>query len=565
MKFLLSALLAVPLVAGVSPDSRPGLKRVTQPGFDAGEQESVYQTDLFQGTNRKQEESSLNNSDLTYTWRNGKQEFQPLGAQRAGERGPLLLQDVHLVDTLATFNRERVPERVVHARGAGAHGFFEATTDFAENLSAAEVFKKGTRTSVTMRFSTVGGARGSADQARDPRGFSIKFRTKQGILDWVFNNTPVFFIRDPAKFPPFIHTQKTDPQTNERDWNTFWSWPAQFPEAMLQFIRLFSDLGTPYGFRHMHGWSGHTYKLVNDDGSWVYCRVGVFTDQGIKNFTDSEAAEKRGDNDAWATADLFGAIDEGNFPSWTVGIATMTQEQADAYPYDIFDLTKDWLEPNTTGYTSVTYNEVGRIVLTQNPDNYHAEVEQAHFSPGNIVPGWEPSNDPVLQSRLFAYNDAARYRIGVNTEDIPVNCPFSSVANFDRDGHLAVHGNQGSRKNFPAEYIDPINVIDRPDTVIEQELGDSTVHWQSTIDDNIDYEQPRQFYLSFSEGDKQNLYGNIAGTLVNVDNQEVFDNLMLQFGKVEPRLEQGIREAYEEEMKKEGKEKKKGRKSGKYH
>lgn len=216
-----------------------------------------YKTDLFEGTDLKQEQSTLNNSDLTYTQRNGKQYFQPLGAQRAGEKGPLLLQDVHLIDTLASFNRERVPERVVHARGAGAHGFFEATTDYAEKLSAADVFVKGTRTSVTMRFSTVGGARGSADQARDPRGVAIKFRTKQGILDWVvsrtsfelgcniaannlyyqFNNTPVFFIRDPAKFPRFIHTQKTDPATNVRDWNTFWSWPAQFPESLLQFLR----------------------------------------------------------------------------------------------------------------------------------------------------------------------------------------------------------------------------------------------------------------------------------------------------------------------------------------
>lgn len=276
-----------------------------------------------------------------------------------------------------------------------------------------------------------------------------------------------------------------------RDWNTFWSWPGQFPESLLQFIRLFSDLGTPYGFRHMSGWSGHTYKLVNDDGSWVYCRVLVSTDQGVKNFTDSEAAEIRGGNEAWATNDLHEAIANGDYPSWTVGIATMTQEEADAYPYDIYDLTKDWLQPNTTGYQSVAYNEVGRIVLTQNPDNFFAEIEQAHFSPGAIVPGWEPSNDPVLQSRLFAYNDAGRYRVGVNMEDIPVNCPFASVANFDRDGHLAVNGNQGSRKNFPAEYIDPINVIDKPDTVIEQELfSDSTVHYQSMIDESIDYEQP---------------------------------------------------------------------------
>ncbi|EME79297.1 uncharacterized protein MYCFIDRAFT_167175, partial [Pseudocercospora fijiensis CIRAD86] len=530
MKVLLLSLFASPLLAQ-GPIQRSNLKQVTKA------QKVAYNADLFQGTDLKQKDSALNNSDLWYTERNGKKYFQPLGAQRAGEKGPLLLQDVHLVDTLATFNRERIPERIVHARGAGAHGFFEATTDFAEKLSAADVFKKGTRTSITMRFSTVGGARGSADEARDPRGFAIKFRTKQGILDWVFNNTPVFFIRDPAKFPRFIHTQKTDPATNVRDWNTFWSWPAQFPEALLQFLRLFSDLGTPYGFRHMDGWSGHTYRLVKDDGSWVYCRVYVSTDQGVKNFTAAEAAKVAGDNDAWATKDLYDAIESGDYPSWTVGIATKTPKEAEEYRYDILDLTKDWPDAE--------YHEVGRLTLTQNPENYFNEIEQSHFSPANLVPGWEPSNDPVLQSRLFAYNDAGRYRIGVNAEDLPVNCPFSSVANFDRDGHLAgTSGGQGGRKNFPAQYIDMINIIDRPGTEIDDEIpGTHTVHWLSKIDENIDYEQPKMFYEGFSQTDKDHLYSNIAGTLVNVNNQEVLTKLFEQFQKVSPALLDGVKKA----------------------
>ncbi|CAK1363215.1 unnamed protein product [Cercospora beticola] len=532
MKVSTLALLATPLLADASQSS---LRRVTQPP-STGPQ---YTTDLFEGTRLKEEQSVLNNSDLTYTDRNGKKNWSPLSALRAGEKGPLLLQDAALIDTLATFNRERVPERVVHARGAGAHGFFEATTDYASNFSAASVFQRGTRTSVTMRFSTVGGARGSADQARDPRGFAIKFRTKEGILDWVFNNTPVFFIRDPAKFPRFIHTQKTDPAKNARDWNTFWSWPAQFPESLLQFLRLFSDLGTPYGFRHMDGWSGHTYKLVKDDGSWVYTRVYLSTDQGVRNMTASEAAQISGENDAWATADLYDHIEAGEYPSWTVGIATMTPEQAEEYRYDVLDLTKDWL--------GVEYQEIGRIFLTQNPDNYHAEIEQSHFTPANIVPGWEPSNDPVLQSRLFAYGDAGRYRIGVNAEDIPVNCPLTSVANFDRDGHLSSTGNQGSRLNFPAEYLDPINVIDRPGTAIESPIeGDSTVQWLSAIDEDIDYEQPRLFYQGFSQTDKDHLYSNIAGTLVNVNHQEVLDALFVQFGKIDQALLNGVQTAYEQ-------------------
>ncbi|KAL9527289.1 Catalase [Sphaerulina musiva] len=532
MRLTSFALLATPLLADAQSYSI--LRKVTQPPQNRVD----YKTDLFEGTNLKQEQSVLNNSDLTYTDRNGKKNWQPLGAQRAGEKGPLLLQDVALIDTLATFNRERIPERIVHARGAGAHGFFEATTDYASQFSAASVFEKGTRTSVTMRFSTVGGARGSADTARDPRGFSIKFRTKEGILDWVFNNTPVFFIRDPAKFPRFIHTQKTDPARNVRDWNTFWSWPAQFPESLLQFLRLFSDLGTPYGFRHMDGWSGHTYKLVKPDGSWVYTRVYLSTDQGVRNMTADEAAKHAGENDAWATDDLYNNIQSGNYPSWTVGIATMTPEQAEAYRYDILDLTKDWL--------GVEYHEIGRITLTQNPENYHAEIEQSHFSPANMVPGWEPSNDPVLQSRLFAYNDAGRYRVGVNAEEIPVNCPFSSVANFDRDGHLSPHGNQGKRLNFPAEILDPIHIIDRPGTAIDHPLeGDSTVQWLSEIDENIDYEQPRLFYEGFSQTDKDHLYSNIAGTLVNVDHQPVLDALFEQFGKISPALLTGVQTAYQ--------------------
>ncbi|KAM0718616.1 hypothetical protein Q7P37_005686 [Cladosporium fusiforme] len=504
-------------------------------------QSESFHTDLFEGTRLQEDDSSLNASDLTYTQQNGRPWYQPLGAQRVGRNGPLLLQDAHLLDTMATFNRERIPERVVHARGAGAHGYFEVTSDFAARHSVADVFKPGTRTSISMRFSTVGGARGSADTARDPRGFSIKMRTKKGILDWVFNNTPVFFIRDPLYFPRFIHTQKTDPATNARDWNTFWAWPAQFPESMLQFLRLLSDLGTPYGFRHMHGWSGHTYKLVQDDGSFVYTRVKLESEQGVRNFTDAEAKKHAGENDAWATKDLFDAIEKGDYPAWKVSMATMTEEEAADYRYDILDLTKDWL--------NVTYHDVGRMVLTQNPENYHAEIEQAHFSPANMVDGWEPSNDPVLQSRLFAYNDAARHRIGVNYQQIPVNCPMSPVANFDRDGHLSVRGNQGSRQNFPDQYRDPLKTVKKPGAITEPKIEGNLTYYQSEIEGDIDFEQPRQFYqVQLSEQDRKNLHDNIAGTLVNVDNDDIREALFEQFAKVDAALERGVREAYKEAL-----------------
>ncbi|PSK40142.1 Catalase-1 isoform B [Elsinoe australis] len=498
---------------------------------------SGYTTDLFTGTRQKEDESSLNASDLSYTQQNGAPYFQPLGAQRAGSNGPLLLQDSHLLDTLAHFNRERISERVVHARGAGAHGYFEATTDFASRYSAADVFKQGTRTSVTVRFSTVGGMSGSADMARDPRGFAIKFRTKQGILDWVFNNTPIFFIRDPAKFPRFIHTQKTHPSSNVRDWDVFWSWPARFGESLHQFLRLFSDLGTPYGFRHMHGWSGHTYRLVQNDGSWAYVKVRLTTDQGVRNMTASEAALHAGANDAWSTLDLHDAIEAGNFPSWTVQMAIKTREEAAAYRYDVLDLTKDWFDAQ--------WQDVGKMVLTQNPANYFAEIEQASFAPSNMVPGWAASADPVLQSRLFAYKDAGRYRLGTNAEDIPVNCPFSSVANWDRDGRIAVHGNQGSRPNHPAVW-DDLEIPERPGTIVEDDLSGRTEHYESKINETLDYEQPKYFYEEvLNEQDRRNLHANIAGTLVNVKRQQVFDGLLGQFEKISPAFAQGVRSAFE--------------------
>lgn len=291
----------------------------------------------------------------------------------------------------------------------------------------------------------------------------------------------------------------------------------------------------------MHGWSGHTYKLVQDDGSYVYTRVKLESEQGVRNFTDAEAKEQAGKNDAWATLDLFDAIKRGDYPAWKVSMAIMTEEEAADYRYDILDLTKDWL--------NVTYHDVGRMVLTQNPENYHAEIEQAHFSPANMVDGWEPSNDPVLQSRLFSYNDAARHRIGVNYQQIPVNCPFSSVANFDRDGHLSVRGNQGSRQNFPDEHRDPLNVVKKPGAITEPKIEGNLTYWESEIAGDIDFEQPREFYqVQLSEQDRQNLHSNIAGTLVDVDVDDIRETLLEQFGKVDAALERGVREAYQEAM-----------------
>lgn len=515
------------------------------PSFDSVVKRDQFDslTNLFQGT-RSQEDLSVSHSavNLSYSLENGQPWFSPTVAQRAGIDGPLLLQDSHLIDNLAHFVRERIPERIVHARGAGAHGFFEVTTDFAAKHSCADVFRQGSNTSVTVRFSTVGGGRGSPDEARDPRGFAIKMRTKVGILDWVFNNTPVFFIRDPAKFPLFIHTQKTDPATNTRSWDTFWSWPALFPESLLQFLRIFSDLGTPRGFRYMNGWSGHAYRLVKDDGSWVYAKVKLTSDQGIKNFTADEAAQVSGANDAWATQDLYSAIERGHFPSWTVSLAIKTQEEAKNYRYDVLDLTKDWPE--------ATYHKIGRLVLNQNPTNYFAEIEQSHFSPSNMVEGWEASFDPVLQSRLFSYNDAGRHRLGPNYLDIPVNCPFAPVANYQRDGAGAVHGNQGSHVNS-ASLKDRLKTMAQPRTVTEQPVIGNTKYWESKIDPKLDYEQPNVFYeKGLTEADRHNLHSNIASTLANVKDLGLVKDVLTQFKKISPSLMSGVQQALKDARKK---------------
>ncbi|CAD6884558.1 unnamed protein product [Tilletia controversa] len=489
--------------------------------------------DWFTGPRVQEDASTKPSSQLTYTTENGREWFQPQGAQRVGQRGPLLLQDTHLLDTLAHFVRERIPERVVHARGLGAHGTFTITTDFASKYSMADVFKKGTVSPVTIRFSTVGGGRGSADAARDPRGFAIKIRTKKGILDWVFNNTPVFFIRDPTRFRTFIHTQKTDPATNTNSKDAVWDYFSQAPESMLQAMRLMSDLGTPASVRNMNGWSGHTYRLVDENGKWVYTRVLLETDQGIKNFTAAEAAIAS-QSPEHATMDLYNAIAQGQFPSWTVKFQVMTKEEAAKYRYDVLDLTKDWLD--------VPYHEVGKIVLNQNPVNYFAEIEQSHFSPSNMVDGWAPSADPVLQARLFSYNDAGRHRLGPNYLQIPVNCPLNVVANFQRDGLGAVLGNAGNRPNYLSSQ-DPLHAIPRPKWVFDDDdLESTTTYWSSQINETIDYEQPKIFVeKTMSQQDRTNLISNIVGSLGQVQDKKIVENTLQVFAKISAELEAGVR------------------------
>lgn len=365
----------------------------------------------------------------------------------AGPRGPLLLQDFHLIEKLQHFNRERIPERVVHAKGSGAYGTFTVTHDITKYTKAKLFSAIGKQTETFTRFSTVGGEKGSADTERDPRGFATRFYTEEGNWDLAGNNTPMFFIKDPIKFPDFVHTQKRDPQTNLKSAQMMWDFWSKAPESLHQVTMLFSDRGTPDGYRHMDGFGSHTFSLINAAGERVWVKWHLKTQQGIKNLSAEEAVRLAGTDPDHAQRDLFGAIAAGDFPKWNVFIQVMTDDEAVAWEkktgWNPFDLTKVW------PYKEFPRIPVGVLELNRNPDNYHADVEQVAFSPANVVPGLGFSPDKMLQGRLFAYHDAQLYRVGTNHQHLPVNRPRCPVHHQQRDGAMAI-GNGGAAPNYEA-------------------------------------------------------------------------------------------------------------------
>ncbi|KAJ6581411.1 catalase [Mycena capillaripes] len=451
-------------------------------------------------------------------------------------------QDFHLIDLLSHFSRERIPERVVHAKGSGAHGYFEVTRDIS-NITMAAPFSEGVGTQVplTMRFSTVAGESGSPDTNRDPRGFAIKMRTAQGIWDWVFNNTPVFFLRDPTKFPLFIHSQKRDPQTNLRNPTIQWDYWSQNQEAIYQIMILFSDRGTPHSWAQMHGWSGHTYKWVKADGTWHYVQVKVISQQGIENFNANDAKAMAATNPDYNTQELRERIAAGNFPTWTVAIQTMTPEEGQKYKYDVNDLTKIWPE------SEYPLLEIGKIVLNKNPENWFAEIEQLAFSPSNMVPGAEPSNDPVLQARMFSYPDTARHRLGPNHLEIPINCPFA-VDNFQRAGWMRVDGGAGtlppSAANYPSSFNPPVRFAPRPYNLsaIADPVAPGPATTQGTYQLSLlDFEQPNALYnTEFSDSERQSLVDNVIAALNTVTVPEIQQRSLNMFACVDDKLGKAI-------------------------
>lgn len=453
-----------------------------------------------------------------------------------GRYGPALLQDIHIVDVLSSFTRERVPERVVHAKGAGAFGYFEVTHDITK-YTGAKVFETiGKRTPVAARFSTVAGEVGSADTVRDPRGFAIKFYSEDGNWDLVGNNTPIFFIRDPTLFPSFVHSQKRNPVTHLKDPDMFWDFISLRPECAHQTVYTFGDRGIPDGYRHMHGFSSHTYKFVNDKGVAHWCKFHWKTNQGIKNLTVERADELALKDPDYAIRDLFNAIAKGDYPSWNLHIQIMTLEQAEKSKFNPFDLTKIWPQGQ---YPLIP---VGKMVLDRNPKNYFTDVEQIAMSPSNFIPGIEASPDKMLQGRLFAYNDTHRHRIGANYLQLPVNCPYrTKVANYQRDGPQAFANQEGAPNYYPNSFSGPQDNPRAKRLESKYVLNGEVGRYEEVANDS-DYEQANVLYSRVMDAaERKRLVENVVGHLKDASSF-IQERTVKMFAKVNPELGRQISE-----------------------
>ncbi|VVE23279.1 catalase [Pandoraea capi] len=450
----------------------------------------------------------------------------------AGPRGPALLQDMWLIEKLAHFDREVIPERRVHAKGSGAFGKLTITHDITK-YSRARVFEAvGKETPVFLRFSTVAGERGAADAERDVRGFALKFYTDEGNWDLVGNNTPVFFIRDPLKFPDFIHTQKRDPKTNMRSPTAAWDFWSRSPESLHQVTILMSDRGLPKNYRQQHGFGSHTFSFINAANERFWVKFHFKSLQGVENVTNAEAAEIVANDRESHQRDLFESIEAGNFPRWRMQVQVMPEADAASYRFNPFDITKVW------PHADYPLIDVGVLELNRNPENYFADVEQAAFNPGNVVPGIGFSPDRLLQGRLFSYGDTQRYRLGVNHSAIPVNapkCPFHN--SFHRDGAMRVDGNLGGTPNYEPnrygafaeqpEYRDP-----------QQAVGAVADRFDHREDEDY-YSQPRALFRLFDDAQKARLFGNIAASMNGVPD-DVAERQIGHFAKIDPAYAQGV-------------------------
>jgi catalase len=421
----------------------------------------------------------------------------------AGPRGPMLLQDVWYLEKLAHFDREVIPERRMHAKGSGAFGTFTVTSDITQFTKAKIFAEVGKKTDLFIRFSTVAGERGAADAERDIRGFAVKFYTEEGNWDLVGNNTPVFFLRDPLKFPDLNHAVKRDPRTNLRSARNNWDFWTLLPEALHQVTITMSDRGIPLSYRHMNGYGSHAFSMINAQNERVWVKFHLKTEQGIRNLSDGEAEAIVAKDRESHQRDLYESIERGECPRWAMSIQVMTEEQAQKMPYNPFDLTKVWYK------SEFPLIPVGVLELNRNPANYFAEVEQAAFNPANIVPGIGFSPDKMLQGRLFSYGDAQRYRLGVNHHQIPVNAPRCPFNSYHRDGQMRVDGNAGStlayEPNSYGQWQEQPEFKEPP-----LALSGAADHWNFRADDDDYYTQPGQLFRLMSPEQQQVLFDNTA-------------------------------------------------------
>ncbi|PKL46255.1 MAG: catalase [Candidatus Riflebacteria bacterium HGW-Riflebacteria-2] len=453
----------------------------------------------------------------------------------AGKRGPMLLQDVWYLEKLAQFDREVIPERRMHAKGSGAYGTFTVTHDITKYTKAKIFSQIGKQTEMFVRFSTVAGERGAADAERDIRGFAMKFYTEEGNWDLVGNNTPVFFLRDPLKFPDLNHAVKRDPRTNLRSAKNNWDFWTNLPEALHQVTITMSERGIPLSYRHMNGYGSHTFSLVNANNERFWVKFHLKTRQGIKNLSDQEAETVIGKCRESHQRDLYDSIEKGDFPKWDMKIQVIPEKDAANFKFNPFDLTKVW------PHKEYPLIDVGYFELNKNPENYFAEVEQAAFNPANIVPGIGFSPDKMLQGRLFSYGDAQRYRLGVNHHLIPVNkprCPFHS---YHRDGAMRVDGNHGSTLGYePNSYGEWQQQPDFKEPPLE--LQGAADHWDFREDDDDYYTQPGNLFRAMSPAQKQVLFDN-TGRAMGDAPEEVKIRHIRNCYKADPAYGEGVAKA----------------------
>jgi catalase len=453
----------------------------------------------------------------------------------AGSRGGIMLQDYQLLEKLAHQNRERIPERAVHAKGSAAYGTLEITHDISR-YTKANVLQKGEKTRLFLRFSTVAGEAGAADAERDVRGFAIKFYTKEGNWDLVGNNTPIFFIKDPYKFPDFIHTQKRDPRTHLRSNEAAWDFWSLSPETMHQVTILMSDRGIPASYRHMHGFGSHTYSLINDKNERFWVKFHFKTRQGIKNLTNDEAAQIIAKDRESNQRDLFESIEKGDFPSWDFKIQIMTQDQAKSVKFNPFDLTKTW------SHKEFPLIDVGVMTLNENPKNYFNEVEQAAFSPSNIVSGISFSPDKMLQARIFSYPDAQRYRIGTHYAQLSVNRPISEINTYVVGGAM----NNGMYELDDKAYYEPNSFgggkEDRSLLEPDINLEGAMQRYDHRAEDQDYYSQPRALFALMNDSQKSQLFSNIAESMAGVS-EVIKERAIGHFEQISPEYANGVRAA----------------------